>query len=65
MKTYKIFYTGCMGMNKECIDRIPDSTFNDYNEALSEFNRIIKEEAEEDEAVYLWYGDKLIKVWND
>lgn len=62
---YRVYNAGWQGMNAEDIGRIiPNGEYDNYEDAIAEFNRTVEEDAASDEAVYLFKGKELIEVWN-
>jgi len=62
---YRVYNAGWQGMNAEDIGRIvPNGEYNNYEDAIAEFNRTVEEDAASDEAVYLFKDKELIEVWN-
>lgn len=62
---YRVYNTGWQGMDAENIRRIiPNGEYDNYEDAIAEFNRTIEEDAASDEAVYLFKDKDLIEVWN-
>lgn len=62
---YRVYNAGWQGMNAEDIGRIiPNGEYDNYEDAIAEFNRTVEEDAASDEAVYLFKDKDLIEVWN-
>ena len=62
---YRVYNAGWQGMDAEDIGRIiPNGEYDNYEDAIAEFNRTVEEDAASDEAVYLFKDRELIEVWN-
>lgn len=62
---YRVYNAGWQGMDAEDIGRIiPNGEYDNYEDAIAEFNRTVEEDAASDEAIYLFKDKDLIEVWN-